>query len=260
MVFDSVSEHKSEKKILKIIQHCTDYGRFSLAVGLVMKRISFVSLLISSILVTISGKINKGVIMFTKRQYFTTILMLFSLFITSISSAQTAPPRVSFGLAAMAGKGTMGNGLVDAPDRDMMFVPISFFAGFNIKKIRIGVNYEYMMGNQTTDPVDVANTNVTGTGSSLGARVDYYSGVQSFGIVYRASDSYSLEKQTFAGTTATYKGTGLSVQYMRQLRNRFGFIIDYTTGEFKESLSTGNVKWNRVGLGIVFSNFPAKGR
>ncbi len=169
---------------------------------------------------------------------------------------------LSYGVNAMVGQGKMGNGLDNAPDRDMMFIPVSFFAGYNIRWFRLGLNYEYMMGNQTTDPVEVANTNTTGSGSSMGIRLEYYDMKQSFGAVYRMSTNYNLEKQTLAGTTATYKATsGFSIQYMRQIRNNWGFIVDYTTEEFTESLSNGNIKWNRIGLGIVFSNFaPSRGR
>jgi len=73
--------------------------------------------------------------------------------------------------------------------------------------------------------------------------------------VYRASTSYTLEKQTAAGVSATYKGSGFSIQYTRQIKKRFGFVIDYTTETFNDSLASGNIKWDRIGLGIVFSNF-----
>lgn len=205
--------------------------------------------------------------MFKKLHYFTIIMFsVLSLLTAEQSFAQrssggSGASKFSLGVMALAGKGTMGNGLSDAPDRDMMFFPVAFFAGYNIKKFRLGVNYEYMMGNQTTTPADVANTNVSGTGSSLGVRLEYYDGVQGIGAVYRASTSYNLEKQTVAGTSATYKGSsGFSIQYMRQIKNRFGFVIDYTSEEFSESLTTANIKWNRIGLGIVFANFTARGR
>lgn len=193
----------------------------------------------------------------TKKTY---ILFIVTLFVSQFSLAQKggggSAPKFSFGLMALGGTGKMGNGLADAPDRDMFYTPVGLFAGFNLKKFRIGLNYEYMIAGQTTEPSTVANTNLSGTGTSPGLRLEYYDGKNAFGIVYRVSDSFTLDKVTFAGAKATYKGSGgISIQYMRQLKNKIGLVVDYTTETFSDSLSTGNVKWSRMGLGIVFSNF-----
>jgi hypothetical protein len=185
------------------------------------------------------------------------IFSIVILFQTS-SFAQSGNPKFSIGAAAMAGQGKMGNGASDAPDRDMIYIPIAFFAGFNIKKFRVGLNYEYFMGNQSTDPAEVAGTNTSGTGNALGLRLEFYNGKQSFGAVYRASSTFALEKQTLLGTTATYKGSGFSLQYMVQLKKKFGLILDYTTDNYKDSLDTSPVKTSRVGLGVVFSNFTGR--
>lgn len=198
--------------------------------------------------------------MLKKLHYLVTILFVLSCLVTTEAFAQSQPPRFSAGAMLMAGKGKMGNGLADAPERDMTYIPVALFAGVNMKKFRLGLNYEYMMSSQNTDPAEVANTNTSGTGNSIGLRLEYYDGKNAFGAVYHASTTYTLEKQTAAGVSATYKGTGMSVQYMRQLKNRIGFVIDYTTGEFNDSLASGNIKWNRIGLGIVFSNFAGTGR
>jgi hypothetical protein len=200
--------------------------------------------------------------MLKKLSYFGPFLfILMSLITTTEAFAQSGSGgRFSAGAMLMAGQGKMGNGLADAPDRDMTFIPVGLFAGVNFKKFRLGLNYEYAMASQSTEPAEVANTNVSGTGSSIGARFEYYSGVTAFGLVYHASADYTLEKQTFAGSSVTYKGTGFSIQYMRQIKKKFGVVVDYSTGEFTESLASGNVKWNRIGLGVVFSNFTGSGR
>jgi len=172
-------------------------------------------------------------------------------------------PKFSVGVMALVGQGKMGNGLTgngNAPDRDMLFTPVGLFLGYNFKKFRLGLNYEYMIGGQTTEPAEVGDTNLSGTGTAPGIRLEYYDGKNAFGAVYRLSSEYKLDKQTFAGTAATYKGSGgFSIQYMRQIKNKLGIVVDYTTEEYSESLTTGNVKWNRVGLGIVFSNFAGGG-
>ena len=197
---------------------------------------------------------------FTKKS---SIFIFFLTFIISVASfaQRSGGGKFSVGAMVLFGTGKMGNGLTDAADRDMLYTPIGLFAGFNIKKFRLGVNYEYMMAGQTAEPGTVGDgilngTNVSGTGTTPGVRLEYYDGKNSFGLVYRLSTEYKLDKITLANTSATYKGTGgITVQYMRQIKNKLGIVIDYTTETFNDSLTTGNVKWSRIGLGIVFSNF-----
>lgn len=192
---------------------------------------------------------------FTKKSYFIFAIAIL-LAIPTFAQRGGGGGRFSAGAMLLMGTGKMGNGLADAADRDMLYTPVGLFVGFNIKKIRLGLNYEYMIAGQTAEPATVGNTNVSGTGTSPGVRLEYYDGKNSFGLVYRLSDSYSLDKITFAGDKAIYKATGgITVQYMRQIKNKIGFVIDYTTETFSDSLTTGNVKWNRIGAGIVFSNF-----
>ncbi len=197
------------------------------------------------------------------RQLLIFVLLSAALFLPLDTFAQRGggPSRFSAGIYGLFGTGKMGNGLTDAPDRTMLYTPIGLFAGMNFKKFRLGLNYEHMMVGQQTEPAEVGNTNMSGTNGSVGLRLEYYSGLSALGVVVHLSDSYKLDKPTFAGDPAEYKagpGKGFSVQYMRRIKNKIGIILDYSTGEFNESLTTGNVKWNRMGLGIVFSNFAGK--
>ena len=204
---------------------------------------------------------------YTKKSSIVFFLIVF-LSITGFAQ-RSGGGKFSIGAMTLFGTGKMGNGLVgtnNAADRDMLYTPIGLFAGFNLKKIRIGLNYEYMMVGQTTDPgVSGDNildgTNISGTGTSPGVRLEYYDGKNSFGVVYRLSNEYKLDKVSFAGNPTVYKGSGgISVQFMRQIKNKVGFVIDYTTETFSDSLTTGNIKWSRVGLGLVISNFNGGGR
>lgn len=199
---------------------------------------------------------------------FNTILtFLILLSFSSLSLAQRGKssgggPKFSIGLYGMLGQGKMGNGLEgdgNAPDRDMIHTPLGVFLGFNIKKFRLGLNYEYMLIGQTTEPAEVGGTNISGSGGVPGVRLEYYDGKNAFGLVYRLSTEYKLDKATRQGDPSIYKGSGFSVQYIRQIKNKLGILIDYTTEEYKESLTTGNVKMNRIGLGVVFSNFASSG-
>lgn len=175
------------------------------------------------------------------------------------------PSRFSAGVYGLFGTGKMGNGGSNDPgfalDRNMLYTSVGLFAGISLKKFRVGLNYEYMMAGQQTEPAEVANTNMSGTGGNVGLRLEYYDGTNAIGAVVHLADTYKLDKTTFAGDSAEYKGgpaKGFSVQYMRRIKNKIGIILDYTTGEYNESLTTGPVKWNRMGLGIVFSNFAGK--
>ncbi len=187
--------------------------------------------------------------------------LVFSLtvLVTSESVAQktggsSGGPKFSIGAMVEAGQGKMGNG-VDVPDRNMIYTPVSFFMGYNIRKLRLGLNYEYNIAGQSVDPAEVGGQNISGKGTAPGVRIDYYDGKQSFGVIYRVSDTFTLDKATVQGTTAVYKSKGgFQVQYFRQVKKRFGFVIDYTTETFDDSL-TNNVKWDRIGLGVVLTNF-----
>lgn len=163
---------------------------------------------------------------------------------------------MSAGFSVIGGQGKMGNGLNDAPDRDMYFYPVQLFLGFRMGRVRLSAAAEYMQGSQITLASEVANTNVTGSGVAFGPRLDYYDGTQSFGVFYRAGDSYRLEKPDINNNMQEYKATsGYTVQYTRRLKGRLGFVIDYSQEEFSKSLTTAPVKWSRTGFGLIYSNF-----
>lgn len=163
---------------------------------------------------------------------------------------------VSAGFSIIGAQGKMGNGLDDAPDRDMYFMPVQLFLGFRIMRIRIAAAAEYMQASQITQAAEVGNTNVTGTGISFGPRIDYYDGKQSFGGIYRTSTIYQLEKPDINNTMQEYKATtGFTVQYTRRLSGRLGVVLDYSEEEFSDSLATAPIKWNRAGIGLTYSNF-----
>ncbi len=196
------------------------------------------------------------------RLHFATKLLILTLlgviFFSQSSFAQSGPPKFSAGAMVLFGQGQMGNGS-DVPDRAMIHTPIALFGGFNMKRFRLGLNYEYNMIGQSADPATISgNQNLTGKSTALGVRLEYYDGKQAAGIVYRLSDAYALDKPTSAGTSSMYKGSGgISVQYYRQIRSRFGFVVDYTTEVFKESVPapSGAIKWSRIAVGLVFTNF-----
>lgn len=186
-----------------------------------------------------------------KRNFILTLLFIL------VSSAAFAQSKVSAGAMLLFGSGKMGNS-TDVLDRSMVFTPIALFAGYNIKKFRIGINYEYNLAGQSEDPANFGNTNVGGKGTAMGLRFDFYDGKQSAGLIYHMSEKYTLDKPTILGTTADYDGkSGISLQYYRRLKKKVGIVLDYTMVELKSSAgNTADIKFNRIGVGIVFTNFP----
>lgn len=182
------------------------------------------------------------------------LLILLSIMFSSVSFGQS---KASVGAMMLFGSGKMGNS-TDVLNRSMIYTPIALFAGYNIKKFRLGLNYEYNLAGQSEDPVNLGNQNVGGKGAAMGVRFDYYDGKQSFGLIYHLSEKYTLDKPTILGTTADYDGkSGFSLQYYRRLRKKVGIVFDFTTVEMKSSAgNTADIKWDRIGLGIVFTNFP----
>lgn len=185
-------------------------------------------------------------------------ILLVTLFYSSISFSQ-AKVGPSVGAMALIGSGKMGN-TTDVLSLNMIHTPIALFGGFNMKKFRLGLNYEYNMVGQTDDPSALGNQNIGGKGSSAGVRMGFYNGKHSVDLIYRVMDKYTLDKPTLAGNVAEYEGKmGFSVQYYRQIKKKFGFVIDYTSSEMKSSeANSDDIKWDRISLGVVFSNFTGK--
>lgn len=181
------------------------------------------------------------------------VLILISVLLTCVSNAQS---KVSVGAMMLFGTGKMGNS-TDVLDRSMIYTPIALFAGYNIKKFRLGINYEYNLAGQSEDPATLGNQNVGGKGAAMGLRFDFYDGKQSAGLVYHMSEKYTLDKPTILGTTADYDGkSGFSLQYYRRFKKKVGIVLDYTMVELKSSAgNTADIKFDRIGVGIVFTNF-----
>ncbi|MEK6627278.1 MAG: hypothetical protein AABY53_01525 [Bdellovibrionota bacterium] len=171
-------------------------------------------------------------------------------------SSVFAQAKASAGAMLLFGTGSMGNS-TDALSRAMAYTPVILFAGYNIKKFRIGLNYEYNLVGQTADPADFSNQNLGGSGSAMGLRLEFYDGKQAAGLVYRASEKYKLTKPTALGTSADYDGTaGFGFQYYRRIKNKYGIVLDFSSGAMKSSAgNTADIQWNRVALGLVFTNF-----
>jgi hypothetical protein len=188
-------------------------------------------------------------------------LLLF-LFIVNFSDASFAASKIGPTVGAMMlfGSGKMGNDS-DALSRSMIYTPVALFGGFNIKNYRIGINYEYNMVGQSDDPASFSNQNLGGKGSSAGLRLEYYNGKTAFGLIYHLSDKYTVDKPTVSGQTSEYEGkSGFGIQYYRQIKKKVGIVLDYSMGEMKSTAeipNTNDIKWDRMSIGLVFTNFLA---
>lgn len=184
------------------------------------------------------------------------------LFVSYEASAQrfsrggSKGPGPSIGAMVLFGSGKMGNE-TDVLKRSMIYTPVSVFAGFNIRSFRLGLNYEYNLVGQSDDPANFANQNIGGKGNAPGLRLDYWNGTTAFGLVYRMNEKYTLDKPTVNGSVSEYESkNGYSIQFYRQIRKRIGIVLDYSMGEFKSSAgNSDDIKWDRAGIGIVFTNF-----
>ena len=188
------------------------------------------------------------------------ILAFFSSQHANAASRGGSGPGPSIGVMALFGQGKMGND-TDVLSRNMIYTPIAVFAGFNIKKFRLGINYEYEMVGQSDDPANFSNQNIGGKGSAPGLRFDYYNGTTSFGLIYRMSEKYTLDKPTLSGATSEYEGkSGFSLQFYTQIKKRIGIVVDYSTGSMKSSAGNSNdLNWIRAAIGLVFTNFAGSG-
>lgn len=177
----------------------------------------------------------------------------------SLSLAQRSG-NYSYGIMAMFGSGKMGNGDLNnlAPERTMEYFPIAAFFGYNHKKLRLGLNYEYVIVNQATSPSEVNFTNLTGKESNLGLRIEYYNGKYGGGIILKRSTDYKLTKTTGDGASSAYKSNfGYAVQLTAQVRKEIGLVFDYSATTYNESLSDADVTMNRVSVGLILSNFKS---
>lgn len=183
------------------------------------------------------------------------IQFVFCITLTFLSTTSFAQQKFSAGAMMLFGTGSTGNS-TDVLTRAMMHTPIELFAGYNIKKFRIGLNYELDMVGQTADPAEFSNQNVGGSGNAMGLRFDYYDGKQSAGLIYNLSGSYTLSKATVSGASSVYDLSGMTLQYYRQIRNKIGFVIEYNTASMKSQAgNTDDLSSNRIGLGLIFTKF-----
>jgi hypothetical protein len=194
----------------------------------------------------------EGIFKYTK-----ILIALLFLALPSLTHAQKSGTW-SLGAMALFGTGKMGNGDLNnlAPERTMEYFPMSVFIARHWNRLRLGLNYEYVIANQATSPSEVNFTNLTGKESSVGLRADWYNGKFGAGVILKASPKYTLTKTTGDGNSSSYTATyGLGVQMMLQARKEIGIVVDYSTTTYNESLPDSDVTMNRVSLGLVFSNF-----
>lgn len=187
-----------------------------------------------------------------RQQFFLTILLFF---FASVSQAQSNS-KFTWGALLLFGTGETGN-TSDVKSRGMIHMPASAFVGYNFKKFRLATGYEYNLIGQTADPADFSGQNISGKAGAATLRFEYYDGKQSFAGIYRLADTYTLDRPTLTGGTSVYEAkSGFGVQYYRQIRKKIGFVIDFSTGEYKSVNNlTADLKWNRISLGMIFTNF-----
>jgi hypothetical protein len=197
----------------------------------------------------------------TKNYLLLLVIPLYFIGQISFAASSGASVKPSVGAMMLFGSGQMGND-TDVKSRNMLSTPVAVFAGFNIKKFRLGINYEYNIVGQSDDPASFSNQNIGGKGSAAGLRLEFYNGTTALGLIYRLSEKYTLDKATLSGAVSEYEGTsGYGIQFYRQVKNKIGVVLDYSMGTMKSSAGNSNdLNWNRASLGLVFTNFSGSGK
>ncbi len=164
--------------------------------------------------------------------------------------------RYNYGISILGGEGKMGNGSFDAPSRDMQYTTIQGFTGFRVSYFRFSIAAEIMKAAQVDDALEFSNTNIGGLGFGYGPKIDFYDGRYSIGFIYKANNAYALDKKDINGVSQMYKAnSGFNFQVSRRITPRYGVIIDYAQETFNDSLVTRNIKWDRISIGLIISNF-----
>lgn len=164
--------------------------------------------------------------------------------------------RYNYGILMMTGQGYMGNGLATAPYRKMGTAQVQAFLGFRYNYFRYSVTAEYANVVQLTEPAEVGNTNMAGVSFSYGPKIEYYTGSQSIGVVYRLKSVYDLRKLDINNNKQYYASEhSFEFQYTQRVYNKLGIAIGLAQERFDQSLTDGSVKWDRLSIGVIFSNF-----
>ncbi len=164
--------------------------------------------------------------------------------------------RYNYGVSILGGEGDMGNGAVDAPTRDMQYTTLQGFAGFRVSYFRFSIAAEMMKAAQVDDAELFSNTNIGGIGLGYGPKIDFYDGRYSIGFIFKASNTYTLDKKDINGDSKKYRAnSGFNFQVSRRITPKYGIIIDYARETFNESLPTRNIHWDRISIGLIVSNF-----
>ena len=167
--------------------------------------------------------------------------------------------RYNYGISILGGEGQMGNGADDAPSRDMQYTTIQGFAGFRVSYFRFSIATEFMKAAQVDDADEFSNTNIGGYSFGYGPKIDFYDGRYSIGFIYRAKNTYYLDKKDINGDKQPYEAnSGFNFQVSRRITPKYGIIIDYAQETFNDSLPSRNIKWNRISIGLIISNFDKK--
>jgi len=163
--------------------------------------------------------------------------------------------RFNYGFLGLFGQGKMGNAKTYSLYRNMDFTTYQVFLGFRISNYRFSAVGEYAYVAQKTDVEVVSNTNLSGQSLAYGPKIEYYDGRESIGLIYRLDSRFNLRRLDVNNNKQFYSSkTGFNIQYTRRLKNNLGIVIDYTREEYERSLPEP-VKWDRLSIGFVISNF-----
>jgi hypothetical protein len=152
----------------------------------------------------------------------------------------SAMARLALKAGASAGYGTMGNGSNVNPN--VAVLTFRAMPGVSFGRLTVGAMAQYKLVGQLTDPAEVFDTNVRGSGYTLGGAIALDLGRLSIQGSYDFLGSYKLSNVDLLGDTLTFsKPSGFTfvVGYRvtpRTSLDASGSFLSYSDpGEFKES-------------------------
>ena len=129
------------------------------------------------------------------------------------------PPDFGFDAGLSMGLGSMGNHSQAIPGRTMDTLALHVMPDYKISDLSLGLNFEYDLTGQTSDPVNSLNQNLKGHGWLLGVAGQYH-----FRDLWKVGDLIVSVGMDFLGTYSPSLNSlsGLSTSYTHPLGYRIG--------------------------------------
>ncbi len=188
------------------------------------------------------------------------VIILFSLAASEVAHAKLSL-KGSVLLGAHGGMGTMGNS--SNPNRSMSSFGLHLMPALKFGKFMIGPMAQYQFVGQMTDPAEVSDVNLGGTGYLVGAGIGFTLKRFLIRASYDFLGSNTGSVKTASGETSVYqKGTGFTGLISFRIKQNSKVLLDLyvsqtsyaeqLTGSTTNDLSSTPMKSLLYSLGLTF--------